>query len=75
MKKLKVRLYFRSDIIWFYQVINGNCDRDTGLIYALDRNDEQIKAKEKLVSMYGLAQKPLSISKTLDMRRRIIHGG
>lgn len=72
--KIKIRIYLRPDIIWFYQVINNNCDRDTGLIYALDRREEEIKEHEKIVSMFGLAQKSISRSKTLDMRRRLQYG-
>lgn len=70
---MKVRIYFRKDIIWYYQLINGE-PTNNSLIYALDRNHTQKIKKYQDSLKYGLAQRPdkKDITKTLDMRRRII---
>lgn len=71
---MRVRIYFKPEILWYYQVINGDCGANN-LIYALDRKHDEKIAKYEYSLNFGLAQRPdkRDVTKTLDMRRRILN--
>lgn len=71
---MRVRLYFDKEVIWYYQVINGEVGTNN-LIYGLDRKHEEKMAVYKRSLQFGLAQRPdvKDVTFTKDMRRRIIN--
>jgi len=72
---MRVRIYFGKNVIWYYQVIDGEIEPGiNNLIYGLDRkHDEKIAAYKHSLN-FGLAQRPdlKDVTLTLDMRRRIV---
>lgn len=70
---MRVRIYFGVNVIWYYQVIDGQCGSNN-LIYGLDREHDKKIAAYKFSLNFGLTQRPdiKDVTFTQDMRRRII---